>query len=104
MQNAALLAAYGGGGGGRGRCCADFDLMLSLSHFLCHFIPVQVAAGAEVSTNQRYSKQECLVKRSGKVDAPEIYSYIGSSMVLYMIGLGLGDADDITVKGLKVRK
>jgi hypothetical protein len=45
-----------------------------------------------------------LVKRSGKVDAPEIYSYIGSSMVLYMIGLGLGDADDITVKGLKVRK
>jgi hypothetical protein len=25
------------------------------------------------------------------------------SMVLYMIGLGLGDEDDITVKGLKVR-
>ena len=24
-------------------------------------------------------------------------------MVLYMIGLGLGDEDDITVKGLKVR-
>ena len=25
-----------------------------------------------------------------------------TSMVLYMIGLGLGDEDDITVKGLKV--
>lgn len=24
-------------------------------------------------------------------------------MVLYMIGLGLGDEDDITVKGLKVQ-
>ena len=31
-------------------------------------------------------------------------SYIQYTMVLYMIGLGLGDEDDITVKGLKLVK
>jgi hypothetical protein len=39
MQKATLVAVGGG------RCCADFDLMpkraLSVSHFLCRFIPVQ---------------------------------------------------------------
>jgi hypothetical protein len=71
---------------------------------LCHFIPVQERQARkyprikDIPTNildRMLGRQRC---------ASVINSNIGSSMVLYMIGLGLGDADDITVKGLKVRK